>query len=74
MPLLSEKATLDMEATLNAGAPKNLTVGLELFHNGTLNWDVVWQNKRPTRLPEAVFFQFRPALSPAGWILQVGME
>lgn len=65
---------MDEEAVVNAGAPRNLTIGLQVYHNGSLRWDVVWANKRPTRMPESIFFQFRPALSSHGWMLQVSSE
>ena len=39
-----------------------------------MSWDVVQVNKRPTRLPEAGFFSFTPAIAathPSGWRLHV---
>lgn len=64
---------MDHEAHTLAGAPEKLVVGVNIS-NRTIAWDVVQVNKRPTRLPEAEFFSFRPmtkASATKGWRVQV---
>ena len=67
------QATMSLEASTNAGAPKSIATKLTVSGDGrTLDWDVVQVDKRPTRLPEATFFSFVPALPGAGkWELTV---
>jgi hypothetical protein len=65
---------MDAEAHELAGAPEKLVVQVNVSSSGTISWDVVQVNKRPTRLPEAEFFSFTPAIAatqPEGWRLQV---
>ena len=62
-------ATLSDEAHAAAGAPANVVTKLTLSADGsTFDWDVIQVNKRPTRLPEATFFTFKPTVpDPNGW-------
>lgn len=66
-------ATLSDEAHAAAGAPANVVTKLTLSADGsTFDWDVIQVNKRPTRLPEATFFTFKPTVpDPNGWGLTV---
>ena len=66
-------STLPTEAHVTAGAPTGVVIKLTVSVDGaTLDWDVVQVNKRPTRLPEAIFFTFNPVVqSPRGWGLTV---
>ena len=67
------KGTLPSEAHDEAGAPTDVVTKLTVSPStSTLDWDVVQVNKRPTRLPEATFFTFNPAVpDPRGWGLTV---
>lgn len=70
---LLTKASLPLDAQVEAGAPAQVVVQLAIQGN-TFDWDVVWTDKRPTRLAESIFFSFVPkpaAMAPDGWSLQV---
>eukprot|EP01043_Picozoa_sp_COSAG02_P002520 COSAG02_NODE_58_length_43613_cov_235.901572_12_plen_269_part_00 len=70
---LLTRASLPLDAQAEAGAPAEVVVQLTVQGN-TFDWDVVWTDKRPTRLAESIFFSFVPkpaAMAPAGWSLQV---
>jgi hypothetical protein len=65
---------MDHEAATIAGAPEKLIVGVAVSTSGAVTGDVVQVNKRPTRLPEAGFFSFRPMAAESAtenWRLQV---
>jgi hypothetical protein len=65
---------MDHEAATIAGAPEKLIVEVNVSTSGAVTWDVVQVNKRPTRLPEAGFFSFRPMAAESAtenWRLQV---
>ena len=55
---------MSAEAHTLAGAPQQLQVSISVGESGgsSVTWDVVQVSKRPTRLPEAGFFSFVPAL------------
>ena len=56
---------------MEAGAPAEVVVEVTIAGD-TMDWEVVWVNKRPTRLAESIFFSFVPAVSdPKGWSLRV---
>jgi len=69
---------MDAEAHALAGAPATLAYGVNVSASG-VTWDVVQLAKRPTRLPEAGFFTFNPAVDvdekakgkAKGWTLTV---
>jgi hypothetical protein len=61
------KASMPEEAAANAGAPRRVVtrVVVTVGSDGATSvvWDVVQLQKRPTRLPEAEFFSFVPAVA-----------
>ena len=65
------EATLPNDAHVLAGAPSKVVIAVSV--SGTsLSWDVVQVDKTPTRLPEASFFSFVPAVPDAkGWTFNV---
>lgn len=70
---LLTKASLPLDVQTEAGAPAEV-VTLLTVTGDTFDWDVVWTDKRPTRLAESIFFSFVPkpaAVAPKGWSLQV---
>eukprot|EP01052_Picozoa_sp_SAG31_P022598 SAG31_NODE_1804_length_7234_cov_3.340855_5_plen_463_part_00 len=65
------RASMPIEAQNLAGAPAEVIVKLHV-EESTIDWEVVWMNKRPTRLPESIFFSFNPDVpTEAGWELSV---
>ena len=62
------KASMPAEAAKEAGAPRSLVTRVTVDVGGSdsvasVAWDVVQLQKRPTRLPEAEFFSFVPAVA-----------
>jgi len=58
------------EAVVNAGAPPYVLNTIKVSDSG-VDFDVIAVNKRPTRLPEAMFFTFNPVAKVDSWTLQV---
>jgi hypothetical protein len=73
-----EKLVVVVEVAESAGsdgvAPTSKASVDDGLNGNMVTWDVVQINKRPTRLPEAGFFSFTPAVAaahPTGWRLEV---
>ena len=65
------RATLPQDVQTDAGAPAEIVIEVSI-EGSTIDWDVLMVEKRPTRLAEAIFFSFDPAVAePEGWTLQV---
>eukprot|EP00041_Stephanoeca_diplocostata_P034253 m.1154078 g.1154078 ORF g.1154078 m.1154078 type:complete len:814 (-) comp24488_c0_seq7:2031-4472(-) len=54
--------SLPQEAVQLAGAPEFVVISVGITNAKTISFDVLQVNKRPTRLPEAIFFSFDPAV------------
>eukprot|EP01079_Euglenida_sp_SAG-EU17-18_P006387 gene6387-1139_t len=64
------QANFPAEPQANAGAPQSLFTTISIAQT-RLSFDVVWLEKRPTRLAESFFFTFNPDVSSDGWFLDV---
>eukprot|EP00730_Choanoeca_flexa_P005701 TRINITY_DN12004_c0_g2_i1.p1 TRINITY_DN12004_c0_g2~~TRINITY_DN12004_c0_g2_i1.p1 ORF type:complete len:799 (+),score=141.55 TRINITY_DN12004_c0_g2_i1:145-2397(+) len=63
-------ATFPDEATTLAGAPERVWTSVSVQQT-KVTWAVISADKRPTRLPEALFFSFNPVVDVDSWRLQV---
>jgi hypothetical protein len=65
------EGSFPQEAQELAGAPKKVVTAINVDASGTVDFDVVWIDKRPTRLAESIFFSFQPAVAAGSWLLRI---
>jgi hypothetical protein len=53
------EGSFPLEAQQLAGAPQKVVTAITVSAPGTVEFDVVWLDKRPTRLAESIFFSFQ---------------
>eukprot|EP00038_Savillea_parva_P014002 m.9819 g.9819 ORF g.9819 m.9819 type:complete len:715 (-) comp2679_c0_seq1:122-2266(-) len=62
------EVTFPEEPVTNAGAPRTVVISVNVSAAGA-EWDVYTTDKRPTRLPESLFFTFNPVVDASAYRL-----